>query len=743
MVNTKIQPGIAMIIFVICLWGILIYANALNSRFQFDDYPVIVHNPVIQTGPLTSLWQTVPHPTRLVAYLSFALNYRINGLNPVGYHLVNILIHLVNALLVFQLVRLLFQTPFLKDRRDEHIIGSAAVCASLFLCHPIQTESVTYITQRFTSLAVLFYLASLCFYLSGRLNVLLNKNRALVLFCASGLCAAAGMLTKQITLTLPVMILLTEFLFFERKSRKAWGGVIVPAVFLLLVIPALYAFDAGGILSITHQSGSHEGDVITSQSYALTQPRVIMTYLKLLFVPVNQNLLYDFPMTRSLFEWKTLLSCLFILFLVIAGIRLYRVNRLYTFGIFWFFITLLVESTVIPIRHVIFEHRLYLPSVGFFLVITVLLEQLFQNKRVFYLAAVSLLVLLSVLTVKRNLVWQDGVTLWQDVVKKSPRQARPYYNLGYEHLKKREPELALMNFSKALDIKPDYFDAYNNRSQVYFDLGRLDKAFEDINRAIKIDGQRAEAYLNRGMIIRQMGQYEPAIKDFSRAIELEPANYVYYLNRGVTYGNITQFELALKDLNKSLEINPRYAKAYNARGAVNLALSRREDALDDFNQAIRYDPADLAAYRNRSQLFQDNTQYDLALNDLNKIIELDPADLDVYLRRAFVLAKLDRLEDALKDLSTIAARDPALPQISMEKGKIYYRRQQYRQAADEFDHALKQSPNDASAYLLRGLCHYELKQYQHALTDINKAKELGQPVDEHYLIQIKKAMGQS
>lgn len=743
MVKIKFQPNIAVTVFFICLWGILIYANALNSRFQFDDYPVIVHNPVIQNGPLTKLWEAVPHPTRLVAYLTFALNYKMNGLNPAGYHLVNILIHLINTGLVFQLVRLLFQTPFLKDRREEHVIGSAALCSLLFLCHPIQTESVTYITQRFTSLAVLFYLASLCLYLGGRLNVIQHRGRGLLFFSLSCLCAVAGMLTKQITMTLPMIILLTEFLFFERKTKKAWGVLLVPVILLLLVIPALYAFNAGGILSITHESGSHQGDIITSQSYALTQPRVIMTYLKLLFVPVNQNLLYDFSISRSLFEWKTLLSGLTILFILLAGVRLYRINRLYTFGIGWFFITLMVESTVIPIRHVIFEHRLYLPSIGFFLVSTVLLEQMFQNKRVFYPVAVSLIVLLSILTVKRNVVWQDGVTLWQDVVKKSPRQARPYYNLGYEHLKNREPELALVNFSKALDIKPDYFDAYNNRSQVYFDLGRLDKAFEDINRAIKIDGRRAEAYLNRGMIIRQMGQYETALKDFSRAIELDPQNHVYYLNRGLTYGNINQYESALRDLNRSLEINPRYAKAYNVRGAIYMALSRRSEALDDFGRAVRFDPKDLDAYRNRLQLLQDNAQYEQALNDLNKIIGQDPADLDAYLRRAFVLAKLDRLDDALKDLSVIAAKDPALPKINLEKGKIYYRRQQYRQAAEEFDHALKQSPNDASSYLLRGLCHYELKEYQQAWTDINKAKELGHPVDEHYLIQIKKAMGQS
>lgn len=727
---------------VIFLWGMLIYANSVNGRFQFDDYPVIVHNPVIRTTHLGELWNSVRHPTRFLAYVTFALNYRLNGLDPAGYHIVNILIHLINAVLVFQLIRLIFQTPWIKKNwKNQNGTTIAAVCALLFVSHPVQTESVTYITQRFTSLAVFFYLASLCFFLAGRLKAGLNKNKAFLFFVLSGVCAAGGMLTKQITLTLPLMILLSEWMFFERSSKQTWLRLTVPAVLFFLLIPGMYLFDAAGILSITHDSGSHRGDLITSQSYALTQPRVVMTYLRLLVFPVNQNLLYDFRISERLSDAKTLLSLVSIVFLFLGGLRLYKVNRLYSFGIFWFLITLMVESTVIPIRHVIFEHRVYLPSVGFFLAAAVLLFRLTEKRNVFVPAGVIIVLIFSVLTVKRNLVWKDGVTMWQDVVRKSPGQARPYYNLGYEYLKSRDLDPALQNFSKALEINPEYFDAYNNRSQVYFDLGKLDKAFEDISRAIRLNDQRAEAYLNRGMIIRQMGQYEPAIQDFSRAISLDPQNYIYYTNRGMAYGNTGQYGLALNDLNKALELNPEYARAYNIRGAVHLSLAKRTEALEDFNRAVRFGVNDPDVYRNRARLLQDSGEYDLASRDLNKVIELRPDDLDSYLNRAYLLTKVNKLDEALNDYNRILAKDPSQSQIYMEKGKIYYRLQQYRRAADEFDHALKQSPDNASGYLLKGLCHYELKQYQQALSDVNRAKELGHPVDENYLIRIRNAMG--
>lgn len=727
----------------ICFLGSLIYANAIRGSFQFDDYPVIVHNPVIRADNMHTLWQTVPHPTRFIAYVSFALNYAWNGLDPAGYHIVNILIHLANALLVFQLVRLLFRTPVMRrDHPGGDGFHAAAVAALLFVCHPLQTESVTYITQRFTSLAVLFYLASLCLYLTARFNDS-NRGRMVLLFGLSGVCAVAGMLTKQITLTLPLMVVLIEILLFEPKTKKAWGRLFFPLAVLLLLVPAFYSFDVFNILSITHESGSHQGDVITSATYALTQPRVIMTYLKLLIVPVQQNLLYDFPVSRSLFEWKTFLSSLAIILILWAGGRLYRVNRLYTFGIFWFFIALMVESTFIPIRHVIFEHRTYLPSVGFFLAAALLLNQMLQEKRIYYAVVVGVVVVLSVMTVRRNVVWQNGVAMWEDVVRKSPGQARPYYNLGYEHLKNHEPQSALQNFSKALSIDPEYFDAYNNRSQVYVDLGRLDKAMEDINQAIRINDRRAEAFLNRGMIVRRMGQHEIALEDFNRAIELDPQNPVYYMNRGLTYGNTGQHTLALNDLNQALKMGPRFAKAYNVRGAVYMAMSRPDEALDDFTQAVRHDPSDLDARRNRAQLFQDRGKFDDAITDLNAIIKNDPADLDAYLRRAFLLTKMNRLDDALKDFSFVAGKGPAMASIYFEKGKIYFRLQRYKEAAAEFDQALKRSPNDASGYLLRGLCHYELKQYRQALQDVSRARDLGQPVDEHYFIRIQQAMGHS
>ncbi|MBP9854058.1 MAG: tetratricopeptide repeat protein [Candidatus Omnitrophica bacterium] len=742
--NTRFPLNISQILSAICLLGICLYANALNSRYQFDDYPVIVNNPLIKSEQLSSLWTSGQHPTRILPYITFALNYRISGLNPFGYHVVNILIHLINALLVFQLIRLIFQTPVIRKLyKEEAGIIIAAVCALFFISHPIQTESVTYITQRFTSLATLFYLAALCFFLKGRLVIHSEKRQGLFLFIMCGLCAVGGMLSKQIALTIPLIILIMEGMFFDEKSKRAWFFLVIPAVIFLLFIPAMYVFDVGGILSIRHNSGSHDGDLITSQSYALTQPRVILTYIQLLFFPVQQNLLYDFPVSTSLFDGKTVLSLITIAAIVFSAFRFLKINPLYSFGIFWFFITLSVESTIIPIRHVIFEHRLYLPSIGFFLSMIAVLFRLFERKSMFVAVSIVLVLILSVLTIQRNLVWKDGVAMWKDVVGKSPHQARPYYNLGYEYLKNNDLNPALQNFSKAIDINPNYFDAYNNRSQVYLEQGKLDKAFYDINQAIKIDEQRAEAYLNRGMIIRQMGQYNLAIKDLNRAIELDSKNHVYYTNRALTYGNLAQYDSALKDLNQALEFNPKYAQAYTVRGAIYMNLSRPTDALNDFNKAILYGPSEINAYNNRVQLRQLYGQYELANEDLSKMIELQPNSIDTYLTRAFNSAKLGKLDDAIKDFNLVLQKNPNQFEVHMEKGKIYYRQMRYRLALDEFDAVLNHAPKNAFVYFLRGLCHYELTQYKDALSDINQAKELGHSVDESYFIRINQALNQT
>ncbi len=724
-----------------CVAGFALYGNVLGGSFQYDDYPVIVNNPVIETADPVELFRRVAHPTRYISYLTFAWNYALHGRNPLGFHVVNVLIHIVNAWLVALLVCGLTRTPRLVGNAQRHGEWLAFGAGMLFLVHPLQTESVSYITQRFTSLATLFYLSALLCYVTGRLAG--NARQRGLYFAACLGLTGLGMLTKQIVLTLPVMILVTELLLFGRPKGRRLIAMGVAVGLAVLVIPALYQFDVSGIFSIQHESGSHRGDWITSASYQRTQPRVVLTYLRLLIWPLEQNLLYDFRLSPTWMDGRTVGALSVFALLIAFAVWRIRVNPLIAWGVCWFFVTLSVESTVIPIRHVIFEHRTYLPSVGFFTLVAVGGERLIRRQPTVGIAAALVVWMsLAVLTVQRNHLWADGVRMWTDVAAKSPAQAKPFYNLGYEYLRDNDLDQAFTNFSRAIEIDPDYFDAYNNRSQIYQSRGQTREAFQDISNAIRVNPRRAEALANRGVMLRDMRQYEYALKDFDLAVRLEPDEPAYRVNRGLVLGDLGKVEAAIQDLDHAIKSRPRFAKAYNVRASLHLSNKDLKPALEDFSAAIELDPDNASYYRNRAQARVSIAQWALALKDLTRSIELDPDHWDGFARRAYVLSRMDLPDQALEDYARVLALNPSLYQIHLERGKILYLQGKYPEAIAEFDQLLKRQPQSALGYLFRGFSHYEQRQYRAALNDIKQAEANGHQVDPVYYQRIQEALRQ-
>ncbi|HXX57700.1 MAG TPA: hypothetical protein VEI96_06840, partial [Thermodesulfovibrionales bacterium] len=382
----------------IAVVGLAAYSNCFSVPFVFDDDFNIVHNPVIRVLDhfFTSLKGYDFNPRRYIGYLSFALNYRIGGLDVAGYHGVNVAIHIGNAMLLYLLVLLTFRTPYfahssLEDGccqpKDSGSAGPDAFpvpvfiaffASLLFAAHPVQTQAVTYIVQRFTSLATLFYLLSLVFYIKGRLKSQGAKS-PLLFYCLSLVLALCAMKTKEMAWTLPVIIILYEVLFFESPLRRRLL-YLLPVLLTLLIIPVSIVNtdkSLGEVLSDLSEKTRVQSE-ISREDYFMTEMRVIVTYIRLIFFPVNQNLDYDYPVSYSFFTPPVFFS--FLLLAAIFGAAVYLLYRsrkaegkayyrLIAFGILWFFTGLSIESSVIPIADVIFEHRLYLPAVGAFIAI--------------------------------------------------------------------------------------------------------------------------------------------------------------------------------------------------------------------------------------------------------------------------------------------------------------------------------------------------------------------------------------
>ena len=568
-----------IIFFILAAVGLLIYSNTLHSSFVFDDLAAIVQNPAIRHLDLASLWHAFN--TRFVVGLTLAFNYALGKENVMGYHLFNIFIHILNSFLVYELTCLSLQTPRMpKSSLHPKLIGF--LTALVFLTHPIQTQAVTYIWQRATSLAAFFYLGSLVFYIRGRLQ----SSRKDYILCL--LFTVLGMFTKEIVFTLPLMIILYEFIFlsspksligdqsgFDSRLKHSGMTVLAPLLLTLFIIPmTLAASDGQSTLKFLRPTAipsnlfeitrGIEKEKIPRKEYLLTEINVFRTYLRLLFVPIKQNLDYDYPKSTSLVEPRTLASFLLLMGLLTAAFIFLKKEPLLAWGIFWFFLTLSVEA-LISQKEFIFEHRLYLPMAGFSLFLVAAPARLCgKNPRRLALILMGAIACYSILTYRRNFVWKDETSLWSDAIVHSPKKVRPYKNRGSAHQRSGRLDQALLDFNKVIELEPnnpENADAYSNRASVYGTKGLLDKALLDCNRAIELGPNFAEAYNNRAIIYKQKGDFDRALGDYHKAIELEPNFAIAYNNRGAVYGMKGFWDLALADFNKAIQLNPGFASA--------------------------------------------------------------------------------------------------------------------------------------------------------------------------------------
>ena len=699
-------------IFVILLLGTIIYSNSFQCSFHFDDIYTIVNNEKIRNlEEVGTIWNSSVN--RPVAFLSFAVNYHFNQLDVRYWHLVNLVIHLLNALVVWWLALLVFASPVIRNHKiAEHKNVLAFLTALLFVTHPLATQSVTYIVQRMTSLMALFYLLSMVFYVKGRLW---DKGLPvkILFFLGSFLSALLAMRTKENAFTLPFTILLFEFFFLRTRSLsryfKDYRILLLVALFLglALIIPLRHSLD---IFKPIIPAG-HPESVLTPYFYLLTQFSVIVKYIQLLFLPVHLNLDYDYPVSTSIFELSTLFSFVFLVALVLFAVYLFKRQRIISFGIFWFFVTLSVESSIIPINDVIVEHRTYLPSFGFFLAIVAALFALFGERYKWAMAGILLLVIASnsLLTFQRNKVWKDDLTLWSDVVEKSPGKARAITNRGSAYATLGEWDRAMEDYSRALQLDPKFPISLMSRGFAFKNMGKYEKAVADYSVAIEVDPYNKLAYNDRGVCYISMGEYEKAIADFSKVIELDAENSDAYSNRSASYQNLGQLDKAITDIDKALSLQPDNAKALSNRGAIHEKLNQPEKAIADYSRAIDLNPEFAKAYVNRGSVYLKTSRPDKALEDYTKAIAVDPENAEAYFNRGVIYANSEQREKAISDYSKVIKLQPNNKLGYYNRGLNYGKMGKMELAIEDFTNAMKIDPGFTAAFNNREVAYQRLK----------------------------------
>jgi tetratricopeptide (TPR) repeat protein len=618
----------------ILLAGLISYWGTLKGPFVYDDLRAIVQNESIRLEHLglSNLLKAAfsgASARRPVAGLSLALNYYAGGYSPWGFHAFNIAVHMLNGVLVYILALILlkgFNTPL--DDPETGLLtpakASALMAALLFTLHPIQTQAVSYVIQRMTSLATAFYLLAFILYLLGRER----QGGSGRLFYAGAVVAwALALGSKEIAAMLPLSILAYEWC---RRGSGVFSGrkaVIIVALVVLAAVACIPLFLGKDPLRAIQDT--YRNYDFTMGERLLTQPRVVVFYLSLIILPLPSRLNLDhyFETSRSLLEpWTTAPSILFLALLLAFSLYVRRLRPVYAFAILWFFIHHVIESSFIGLD-MVFEHRLYLPMFGICLALGSTVAGLISKRRLETGLVCGLIVLLLAwATIARNRVWQDEAALWEDAVSKNPRSHWARNSLGMTYLARGEIAKATEQLTSALRIRPGHsptkinlavalarqgrlkdasnlleevlsanpndFEALYNMALVLAGEGRLDDAALRLKKALAIRPANDQANATMGRILMAKGNIQEAVPYIKKAIKSNPSNAeAHFLMAGV-HGRGGDYNKALEAYDKALRLNPQDATIWAGAAETLLKVGRTSEAVKYYMEALRLEPGE-------------------------------------------------------------------------------------------------------------------------------------------------------
>ncbi len=594
--------GVSVVLIVVS--GFVVYFNSLNNGFIWDDYDLVRDNVYVKR------WSSLPlvfstdvaagggrqynfyRPLQMLTYFS---DYSLWKLNSVGYHLTNVVLHVLAALTLFWLVVLLFGNPFL-----------SLVTALLFVVHPVHTEAVAYVSGRADSLAAIFLLLSLVFY---HHNFRSDKP---IFFVAACLSYVLALLSRENVLILPALLLLYHY--FIREKPKA--GRFLLFLFLALLYAALRSTILRALLPQQAMSPGTWWQRLPGFFVAFGE------YVRILPAPVNLHPeygreLFAFADPRALAGAVLLAVVLVLLFLTRNRIRLAF------FALGWFILNLLPVANFYPINAYLAEHWLYLPSMGFFLLAAWGIDGIYRRRRA---PALILTVVLAVsyafLAMKQADLWKDGAAFYERALRYAPKSVRTMTDLGIARLKQGQTGAAVEVLEQATRLDPGYADAFNSLGNAYKIAGRYPEAEEAYKRAFTIKPDYAGAYNNLGMLYDKLIKKEEAIACYLKAIEANPGFVPACNNLGVTLDALGREEEAENWYRKALLLNPDFADAYNNLAVILSHSGRKTEAIGALEKALRINPRLAAAHTNLAMIYYDLNDYRQAIGHCDQAIAL-------------------------------------------------------------------------------------------------------------------------
>ncbi|MBN1870253.1 MAG: tetratricopeptide repeat protein [Candidatus Omnitrophica bacterium] len=610
--NSKKKKLIFCIVAIV-LAGLAVYGNSLNGQFVWDDKQLIQDNPTIKDGA-KAIGYIFAHSLRassdgsttsfrpLQAFF-YMMDYSVWRLNAFGYHLTNVIFHILAALAVFWLGQLLFGDVLL-----------SFWMAFLFVLHPVHTEAVAYISGLADPMVAFFMCLSFCLYLKGD-SALFHRNRALspyyayyVLMCLSYLCA---LLSRENGLIFPALVLLYHYSFKKPVSKNLFIGVVVTSIIYIVWRGIVFK----GTIS----------DMPVQTTLWQRTPGMFVAlanYIRLLLVPFNLHMEYG----GLLFYWNEPKIYVGMALFIGGLIWIYRNRRdsLKFFAMGWFLVALIPLSNIYALNAYMAEHWLYMPSIGFFLLAAHGIVSLYrkQEHRIYaVIVCAGLTVYYGGMTIYQNSFWRDPVRFYKRMLEFNPESARLYTNLVSEYMKAGKEGDYLELLEKAIEIDPTQEVIYNNLGIAYNKMGMPEKAVETYQKAIALRPEYGLAYYNAGIIYADvLHDLDKAVEFLQQGVKRDSSLYQGYHKLGLIYLTRNRRDEALAMLKKAVEINPDAWEVYRSLGYCFMLQGDVQRAIENYKKAFELNPGytevcgDLAiAYYSQGQFSMAVEYYDKAV----------------------------------------------------------------------------------------------------------------------------------
>jgi tetratricopeptide (TPR) repeat protein len=495
----------------------------------------------------------------------------------------------------------------------------------------------------------LFYLLGIILFIKV---ITCKKGKALYI-TGLFLVSLLGMASRENFVTFPFMLILFDFFFISKyrvkeviKHYKIHASALLPLIYFFYLT-----------LNYHYELQVFEATRATPIEYLMTQFNVHWTYLRLLILPVGQNFDYDYTVARTLFELPTIFSFIGYMGLWAMAFYLYKKRPVISFCILWFLITLSPVSSIIPLGKMIFEHRLYLPSVGVFVAVVSVLFSLFiklngGKSRIASLSLVLILLVLSYATYTRNTVWQSTIRLLEDVALKSPNLPRSHNNLGIAYQNEGLTDKAIERYQMAIKLNPNMKQPHMNLGLAYKSQGELNKAIEQYKFALKLDPDDPGPHINLGTAYMSQGKIDKAIEQYKFAMELDPDDPGPYIDLGTAHQFQGQLDRAIEQYQFAIKLDPDNPKPYNNLGNVYMIQGKNNKAIEQYKFAIGLDPDNPDSYINLGTAYMSQGQLDKAIEQYQFALKLEPDIAEIHFNLGALYLEKGLMEEAFEEIQT-------------------------------------------------------------------------------------------